>query len=74
MDVETSTPSLSISFADDPVKTSANPMDCQNGDVNTDERFNKLIRDWLTTVPRRNQMTSARCGEFTVLCRSCNLG
>ena len=73
-DVETATPLPSVSSAEDPVKTFMTSMDCQDADPGTDERFDKLIRDWLATLPRRDQMTSSRCEEFIVLCCPCNLG
>ena len=64
----------SVSSAEDPLETSATSatsMDCQDADPETDKRFDKLIRDWLATVPHRDWMTTSRCGEFIV---SCNLG
>ena len=76
-DVETSTLSLSVSSAEDRVKTFTNPttfMDCQDADSGTNERFDELIREWLATLPRHDRMTSSRCEEFIVLCCLCNLG
>ena len=76
-DVETSTPSLSVSSAEDTVKTFTTPttsMDCQDADSDTEERSDELIRDCLATLPRRDRMTSSRCEEFIVLCCPCNLG
>ena len=76
-DIETFTPSLSISCAEDPVKTFTTPttsIDCQDADPGTDERFDELIRDCLASLSRRDRMTSSRCEEFIVLCCPCNLG
>ena len=76
-DVETSTPSLSVSSSEDPVKTFTTPttsMDCQDADPDTNERVDELIRDWLAILLRRDLMTSSRCEELIVLCCPCNLG
>ena len=66
-DVKASTTSLSVYSAEDHVKTfhdRTTSMDCQNADSGTNERFDELIRDWLSTLPRRDRMTSSRCEEF----------
>ena len=72
-----STPSLSVSSAEDPVKTFTTPttsIDSQDANPGMVERLHELIRDCLATLPCRDRMTSSRCEEFIVLCCPCNLG
>ena len=69
-DVKTSTPSLSVSSAKDPVETSAASVTSTDPGCGSREIRQADPRDWLAT----NWITSSRCEQFIVLCCPCNLG